>query len=127
IRDTEEQPDIVLIATGSEVSVALEAADLLDKDEVRARVVSMPWRERFMELPRERADELLPPGVPRVVVEAAYPQGWEGLAGADGRIVGINRFGASAAGSEVLEKLGFSGENVAAAARDVLSLEPADT
>lgn len=79
----------------------------------------MPWRERFLELAPERADALLPAGVPRVVVEAGVPQGWEGLAGSDGRILGLTRFGASAPGDQVMERLGFTLEVIAQAARDV--------
>ncbi|HEX2026801.1 MAG TPA: transketolase [Nitriliruptorales bacterium] len=127
IRDSDDPPEVVLVATGSEVWVALEAADRLAEDGVQVRVVSMPWREKFGELPHDRAAEILPPTVPRVVVEAGSPQGWEGLASPPGapkgRIIGLKRFGASAPGADVLADLGFTPEAVADAARDLLAAD----
>ncbi len=120
IRDTDGEPDIVLVATGSEVWKALDAAESLAGDGVAARVVSMPWRERFTGLPDERRAALLPPGVPRVVVEAGVPQGWEGIAGPTGRILGLDRFGGSAPGEVAMEQLGFTPDNIAVAAGELL-------
>jgi transketolase len=114
-------PSLVLVATGSEVSLAREAAALLaDEHGIDAGVVSMAWRERFAALPRSEQDALLPPGVPRLVIEAASPQGWEGVAGDTGRVLGLERFGASAPGSVVMAELGFNPERVAAAALRLL-------
>jgi transketolase len=115
-----EAPDVVLVATGSEVAVALEAAATLRREGWRPRVVSLPSWERFGAQPDAYRDAVLPPGVPRVTVEAASPFGWERFAGPDGRIVGIDRFGASAPGARVLRELGIDAASVAAAARDVL-------
>jgi transketolase len=115
-------PDVVIVATGSEVALSLAAADLLDETQVAARVVSMPWRERFEELDPTDQEALLPYGVPRLVVEAASPQGWREVTGDRGRIHGLRRFGASAPGSVALAGLGFSPEAVAAAALELLGL-----
>ncbi|MDP9023381.1 MAG: transketolase [Actinomycetota bacterium] len=126
-RDSDGEPDVVLVATGSEVWKALEAADLLASDGTTARVVSMPWREKFLELDPQRAAEILPPGIPRVVVEAAVPMGWGGIAGPDGRVIGVRQFGASAPGEVVLEKYGFTAENIADTARETLAESRSDT
>lgn len=113
-------PDVVLIGTGSEVEVALDAALLLEAEGVFARVVSMPCVERFRAAPREAQLAVLPAGVPRVSVEAGITLGWQAIVGLDGASVGIDRFGASAPGSVVAEKLGITPQAVAAAARAVL-------
>ncbi len=117
----DENPDLVLIATGSEVHVALEAARILGDEDIRARVVSMPCWEVFSEQARSYRDRVLPPSVSaRVAVEAAAPLGWSQWTGATGPIVGVRRFGASAPGREVLEHFGFTPEVVADAARATL-------
>ena len=105
------EPDVILLATGSEVHVALDAARSLDAN---ARVVSMPCWELFEEQTQEYRDEVLPPGVrARVSVEAGVSLGWERWVGDQGTSVSIERFGASAPGTTVLEKLGMTAENVA--------------
>ena len=114
--------DAAIIASGSEVSVALAARDLLAADGVAARVVSMPSMELFAAQPQDYRDEVLPPALHvRVAVEAASPFGWHRWVGDAGEVVAIDRFGASAPGAEVLEKLGITPEAVAAAARRVRS------
>jgi transketolase len=114
-------PDLVLLATGSEVSVALEAARTLAADGVAARVVSMPCWELFADQPTSYRDEVLPPDCgARLAVEAATSFGWERWTGTRGDVVSIERFGASAPGATVLEELGFTPENVAARARVLL-------
>jgi transketolase len=114
--------DCLLIATGSEVSLALTARELLAGEGVSARVVSMPSWELFEAQPQEYRDEVLPPHVAaRVAVEAASPFGWERWTGTYGRIVGIDRFGESAPGDEVMSRLGMTPEAVARAARDSLA------
>jgi transketolase len=115
IRDAED-PQVVLIGTGAELHTALAAADELG--DVRVRVVSMPSWERFEQQDDDYKDAVLPPGVPAVAVEAGITMGWERYAD---RAVGIDRFGASAPGPEVLEKLGITPGNVAAAARELLA------
>jgi transketolase len=114
-------PDLVLLATGSEVWVTLEAARTLAADGVAARVVSMPCWELFAEQPASYRDEVLPPDCEaRLAVEAATSFGWERWTGTRGDVVSIERFGASAPGATVLEQLGFTPENVAARARVLL-------
>lgn len=116
-----ERPDVILIATGSEVPVAVEAADLLAGDGIDPRVVSMPSWELFREQPEEYRASVLPPGVTaRVSVEAGATQGWEEWIGPGGRAVGLDRFGSSAPGGENMRRFGFTPENVAENAREVL-------
>ena len=113
--------DLVLLATGSEVWVALEAAKTL-ADDVAVRVVSMPCWELFEAQPEEYRDQVLPPDVPRrLAVEAGVSLGWRRWIGDAGDSVSIDRFGASAPGTEVLEKLGFTPENVVERARALLA------
>jgi transketolase len=120
-------PDVVLIASGSEVAVALEARDRLRGDGVGARVVSMPSWALFTQQPREYRDEVLPPAVTaRVAVEAASPMGWHRWVGDRGEVVAISHFGASAPAKEIFQHLGFTAENVAAKARLVLGMEGGD-
>jgi transketolase len=112
------EPDLILLATGSEVHVALEAARSLDAN---ARVVSMPCWELFEEQSQEYRDEVLPPSVPaRVSVEAGVSLGWERWVGDQGTSVSIERYGASAPYTAVLEHLGITPENVAARAAALL-------
>ena len=112
--------DIVLVGTGTEVSVCVEAAKLLEDDGLRVRVVSLPSWDLFEQLDIDEQEEVLPPDVPTLAVEAASPFGWGRFAD---DVVGIDRFGASAPGSVVLEKLGFTAANVAARARELLDEE----
>jgi transketolase len=120
-------PDVVLIATGSEVSVAMKARDLLSQRGIGARVVSLPSWEIFEEQTQAYRDQVLPPGIrARVSVEAAASFGWQRWVTDDGAIVGIDRFGASAPGGTVLKAFGFTPENVAEKAEAVLlKLRPA--
>ncbi|HWG56654.1 MAG TPA: transketolase [Gaiellaceae bacterium] len=112
-------PETILIATGGEVPVALAAARQMDAN---VRVVSMPCWELFAEQPRDYRDEVLPPDVrARVSVEAGISLGWERWVGDAGDSVAIDRFGASAPGTEVLERLGFTPDNVAARATALLA------
>jgi transketolase len=107
------KPDVVLIGTGSEVSLTVAAREKLAESKIHARIVSMPSWELFDAQPREYRDTVLPPSVrPRLVVEAALPQGWHRYVGDGGDILGVERFGASAPGPVVMEKLGFTVDNV---------------
>jgi len=115
-----DEPDIVLLATGSEVALALDAAAQLRPAGVAARVVSLPSLELFREQPRSYRDEVLPPDVPRLAIEAASPLGWHEWVGERGDVVGLDRFGASAPGQTVMQKLGFSTANVVERARALL-------
>lgn len=107
-----------IVATGSEVSVALAAADILASDGIAVRVVSMPSWDRFQRLDRTARALVLPDSVPTVSVEAASTFGWERFADES---VGIDRFGASAPGPEVMQKLGITADAVARTVRDTLS------
>jgi transketolase len=107
-----KEPQVVLIGTGSEVQLCLAAQGRLEALGVATRVVSMPSWELFDEAPESYRDSVLPPGVPRVAVEAASPLGWERYVGTPSAVLGLRRFGASAPGAEVLERLGFTVERV---------------
>ncbi|MEJ5357259.1 MAG: transketolase [Desulfobacterales bacterium] len=113
--------EAVLIASGSEVHTALAAQELLGRRGRSVRVVSMPSRELFEAAPPERRAAVLPPAVTaRVAVEAGVPFGWERYVGPHGRVIGVDRFGASAPGAVVMERYGFTAERVAAAVEELL-------
>jgi transketolase len=106
-------PDIILIGTGSELSLVVGAREKLLERKVRARVVSMPSWELFDSQPREYRESVLLPSVrSRLAVEAALPLGWHRYVGDRGDILGVERFGASAPGNTVLEKFGFTVDHV---------------
>jgi transketolase len=114
-------PDVILIGTGSEVSICVEAAELLEADGVSVRVVSAPCLERFEEQPGAYRDSVLPPSVrARVSVEAAAPLGWDRWTTDDGDQVAMRNFGASAPQPVLYEHFGFTGEAVAGRAKTVL-------
>ena len=114
-------PTIILIATGSEVSVALEAHNQLTHEGIASRVVSMPSWDLFQTQPQSYRDTVLPPGVrARVSIEAGSTLGWERYVGLDGAIIGLNRFGASAPGETVMRELGFTPEHVVKAAKSLI-------
>ena len=114
-------PDVILIGTGSEVQLAVEAAERLAADGIAARVVSMPSWELFADQDAEYRESVLPLAVPnRVAVEAAATFGWDRHVGIDGETVGLDRFGASAPAEELFEHLGITTDAVEAAARRVL-------
>jgi transketolase len=114
IAGTSAKPDIIIIATGSEVSISLDAASKLTEKGINARVVSMPSQELFERNSAEYKETVLPSGdIPRLIVEAGHTMSWERYAGAKGRIMGITRFGASAPGGVLMKKFGFTAENVA--------------
>jgi len=120
-----DEPQAVLIATGSEVQLALKAQGMLSERGVAARVVSMPSWELFERMPRDYRDAVLPPAVSaRVAVEAGIAMGWERYVGDSGTVVGMTGFGASAPGETVMEKFGFTAERVVDAALRVLGRRP---
>ncbi|KRE63171.1 transketolase [Nostocoides sp. Soil756] len=120
-KNGDEAPEVILIATGSEVSLALAAREKLEQARVRTRVVSMPCREWFEEQPRSYQSKVLPPEVKaRVSVEAGVSMGWHDLVGDAGRCVGIEHFGASADGATLFREFGFTPEAVVKAAKDSL-------
>lgn len=115
-------PQLLLLATGSEVAVAIAARELLERDGVPTRVVSLPCLEWFEEQPEEYRESVLPRHVrARVSVEAGSAQGWWRYVGDSGACVALDFFGASAAGAVLFEQLGFTGEQVARVARAVLA------
>jgi transketolase len=115
-------PELILIATGSEVSLALGAHRQLTGEGIRSRVVSMPSWELFEAQSTAYRQAVLPPAVhARVSVEAGSPFGWERYVGPGGAIIGVDRFGASAPGPEVMARYGFTVEHVVATARAVLT------
>jgi len=115
-------PDIILIGTGSEVHIALEAGKLLQDKGIAARVVSLPSWELFDAQPVEYRNAVLPPDIrARVSIEAAMPLGWERYVGLDGVAIGIPRFGVSAPGKVIYEKLGLTAQHVVDEARRLLN------
>ena len=116
-----QQPDVILIGTGSEVSLCVAAYEQLKSERIKARVVSMPSWELFEQQEQSYRDKVLPPAVKaRVAVEQASTFGWERYVDKSGRIIGMNSFGASAPLKELQKKFGFEPEQVVAAAKDVL-------
>ncbi len=117
----QEPPEIVLISTGAEVPTTLDAARQLADGGARVRVVSMPCMELFEAQSQAYRDQVLPPGVrARLAVEPGASMSWWKWVGTDGQVLGLDRFGASAPGSTVLQELGFSVENILARARALL-------
>jgi transketolase len=116
------KPDVILIGTGSEVSLCVEAYEKLTAEGVKARVVSLPSWELFEQQSKEYRDSVLPPAVTaRVCVEMASVFGWERYAGPTGAIIGMRTFGASAPLKDLLKHFGFTVENVVKAAREQLA------
>lgn len=117
----EGKPSLILIASGSEVSLILAAQKALQKQKIAVRCVSMPSWELFEAQPQEYKDSVLPPSIPaRLSVEAGSPQGWEHYVGPKGSVIGVSTFGASAPGAIVLREYGFTVENVCTHAQVVV-------
>lgn len=117
----EGETQLILIASGSEVSLALEARTQLQQEGIPTRVVSMPSWELFDEQPAEYRDEVLPPAITaRLAIEAGVRQGWDRYVGSAGDVLSLDRFGASAPGEVALRNLGFNVENVVKRAKDLL-------
>jgi transketolase len=119
LRDT-DSPKVVLIGTGSEVEICMDAADLLESDGISARVVSMPCWEAFERQDPGYRDSVLPLNIPRISVEAAATLGWERWVGSAGKAVGLDHFGASAPYQEIYEHFGMTSERVAEECRSLL-------
>ncbi|HZW00243.1 MAG TPA: transketolase C-terminal domain-containing protein, partial [Candidatus Deferrimicrobium sp.] len=117
-------PELILVASGSELALAVAAREALEAEGIRTRVVSMPSWERFQAQPAAYRDEVLPRGVPaRVSIEAGVSLGWERWVGDSGAIIAIDRFGLSAPAEQIFERFGFNTENVVRVARGVLAGE----
>jgi transketolase len=118
LKDTDGKPDAIVIGTGSEVHLALAAAETLGKDGIKTRVVSMPSWELFAQQDQGYRDSVLPPDVrKRVSIEAAATQGWERWITDDGIAIGLDHFGASAPGEKVMEEFDFTAQHVVDAVR----------
>ena len=116
--DGRQAAEVILVATGSEVALALAAREQLERARIRTRVVSMPCREWFDQQPKSYRDRVLPPTVrARVSVEAGVAQGWRDIVGDAGRIVSIEHFGASADAATLFREFGFTPEAIVAAAK----------
>jgi transketolase len=120
LRDDGGDPELILIGTGSEVSLCLEAAEQLS--DVRLRVVSMPCMDNFAEAPEDYRDSVLPPSCrARIAVEAASPMGWDRWIGPDGAFVGMRTFGESGPAKDVYEHFGITSSRVAELGRELLT------
>ena len=116
------KPEIILIATGSELSLAVQAHETLVREGIRSRVVSMPSWDIFELQPQAYRDSVLPPEIDaRVAIEQASTFGWERYVGRKGRVIGMHTFGASAPLKELQRKFGFEPERVVAVAKEVLA------
>ncbi|MGM0844647.1 MAG: transketolase [Bacillota bacterium] len=116
-----EQPDALLLASGSEVSLAVEAQNALAKDGLAVSVISMPSWDRFEEQSKEYKESIIPKAVKkRLAIEVAAPLGWDRYTGDEGDILAINGFGASAPGEKIMEEYGFTVENVVSRVKALL-------
>lgn len=114
-------PQLILLASGSEVSLCMQAREALAASGIEARVVSMPSWSLFEKQPKEYRDSVIPPSVKaRLAVEMGSPLGWERYTGDGGSVIGINHFGASAPGERIMKEFGFTVENVVAEAKKLL-------
>ena len=121
IWESAPSPDVILIGTGSEVHIALQAGKILKENGVNSRVVSMPSWELFDSQPVSYRNEVLPQAIrARVSIEAGTPRGWERYVGLDGLTIGIHRFGASAPGPILYEKLGLTAQHAVSGAMKLL-------
>lgn len=120
LKSCQDSPKIILIATGSEVSITLAASDSLSSKGINNWVVSMPSTELFDAQTTEYKQQVLPPGIPRLSVEAASTYGWRAYVGDSGDSIGIDQFGASAPGNVMFEKFGFTLKNIVSRAESLL-------
>jgi transketolase len=118
-------PQLILIATGSELSLAVQAHEKLIADGIRSRVVSMPSWDLFEEQPKSYREEVLPPAIgARIAIEQASTFGWERYVGTEGRVIGMHTFGASAPLKALQQKFGFEPDRLVALAKEVLGAQP---
>jgi transketolase len=121
LKNADGTPDIILIATGSEVELAMQASIALAADGVAARVVSIPCTDLFDAQADDYREQVLPSGVTaRVVIEAGVTETWWRYAGSGGRVIGLDRFGASAPAGELFKHFGFTTENVVAIVKQII-------
>jgi len=120
LAEADGAPRVVLLGTGSEVALALDAQKLLAAEGIAARVVSLPCTSVFDRQERDWQAQVLPPGVPRVAIEAGHPDGWRKYVGLEGAVLGVPGFGESAPAGKLYAHFGLTAESVAAAARKLL-------
>ena len=119
--EAKSMPEIILIGTGSEVHIALEAGKRLEQEDIAARVVSLPSWSLFDAQPIAYRQSVLPPAIwARISIEAGTPLGWERYIGLDGVAIGLSRFGASAPGEVIYQQLGLTPERIVETARSLL-------
>ena len=121
LSDSVDPPRVVLLSSGSEVQLALDAQTTLADDGIPARVVSVPSHELFAGQDASYRDRVLPPGIPRIAIEAAHPMSWYRFVGDRGVVIGIDRFGASAPFQKLYEEYGITAAAVVAAAHKLLA------
>ncbi len=124
--ENQAHPELILIASGSEVGLALTAAQELASSNIAVRVVSMPCWERFDEQDAAYRNQVLPPHTRRLAIEALSPLGWEKYVGEAGAVLGLDHFGASAPAEELFQHFGFTVERVTQMARELLSRQDHD-
>jgi len=112
-------PQVLLMSSGSEVALILEAQEKLEAEGIRARVVSMPSHELFAAQSQDYRDSILPPGIRRISIEASHPMSWQRWVGSDGVALGLHRFGASAPYKQLYEHLGLTVDKVVETARQL--------
>ncbi|MGQ8366669.1 transketolase [Glaciecola sp. 1036] len=120
LKESAQAPQLIIIATGSEMGIAMGAADTLNEQGYQVRVVSMPSTEQFDAQSQAYKDEVLPSDVPKLVVEAAHTDFWYKYVGTSGAIIGMQTFGESAPGNALLEHFGFTVDNIIAKAQGLL-------
>jgi transketolase len=121
LKDSDGTPDIILIATGSEIHLAMQAADTLAGDGIAARVVSLPCTDLFDAQDDDYREQVLPASVTaRVVIEAGVTANWWRYAGSGGRVIGLDRFGMSAPADELFKYFGFTADNVVSVAKELI-------
>ncbi len=117
----EENPDLVIIATGSEVHLALEVYESLKKESISLRVISMPSWELFEEQPEEYKKSVIPEDIPKISIEAGVSMGWHKYVGAEENIISINKFGSSAPSKVILENFGFTEERIIQKIKEIIN------
>jgi len=121
------KPDLIIVATGSEIHLALQTQEKLLADDVRVQVVSLPSWNLLQQQPDRYRSELFPPGIPVLAVEAGVSLGWKPYIGEGVHVIGVDTFGASAPGSTVMEKYGFNADNVRNRTLEILKQRKSNT
>ncbi|MBC8004549.1 MAG: transketolase, partial [Verrucomicrobia bacterium] len=121
VTDTAGTPDVILLASGSEVATLVEGAELLEKEGIKCRIVSVPSEGLFRSQNKEYQQSVLPAGVKKFGLTAGLPVNLEGLVGADGKVFGLESFGYSAPYVVLDEKLGFTAQNVYNQVKEILA------